>query len=151
MTEYQIQSSTRRCARTGREISPGERYYSVLIDEGGAFARQDYSLEGWKGPPEGAFSHWLGRLSAEAYGLLYDSDSRIVPDPDRGVQAAVRCVFHTFAAAGSAWMTVCLLSQSAVRRTAPSLANLRRSSRKDAQIARRALCCESSSQHLLSR
>ncbi|MCE9561760.1 MAG: hypothetical protein K8U57_06865 [Planctomycetes bacterium] len=48
-------------------------------------------------------------------GLLHDSEGRIVLDPDREVQAAVRCVFHTFATAGSAWMTVCRLSQSQTR------------------------------------
>ena len=62
MTEYQIQGSTRRCARTGRGLEPGERFHSVLVDEGGAFSRLDYSLEGWQGPPPGAFSHWQGRL-----------------------------------------------------------------------------------------
>jgi hypothetical protein len=62
MTDYQIQNSTRRCAITGRELKPGERYYSVLLDEGSTFARKDYSLEAWQGPPEGAFSFWQGRL-----------------------------------------------------------------------------------------
>jgi hypothetical protein len=63
MTDYQIQNSTRRCALTGRELKPGERYYSVLLDEGGTFTRKDYSLEAWQGPPEGAFSFWQGRLA----------------------------------------------------------------------------------------
>ena len=43
MTDYQIQASSRRCAATGREIRPGEAYYSALLDEGGAFVRRDYS------------------------------------------------------------------------------------------------------------
>ena len=63
MTDYQIQNSTRRCAITGRELQPGERYFSVLLDEGGTFTRKDFSLEAWKGPPAGAFSFWQGRLS----------------------------------------------------------------------------------------
>lgn len=48
-------------------------------------------------------------------GLLYDGEGRIALDPDREIQAALRCVFHTFTAAGSAWMTVCRLSRSRVR------------------------------------
>jgi hypothetical protein len=63
MTDYQIQNSTRRCAITGRELKPGERYYSVLLDEGGTFTRKDYSVEVWQGPPEGAFSFWQSRLA----------------------------------------------------------------------------------------
>jgi hypothetical protein len=63
MTEYQIQANTRRCAVTGRDLQPGDRFYSVLRDEGGQFLRQDYSLEGWQGPPPGTFSFWAGRIS----------------------------------------------------------------------------------------
>src|SRR5262245_26427783 len=64
MTDYQIQSSTRRCTLTGRELKPGERYYSVLLDQGTTFARKDYSQEAWQGPPEGAFSFWQSRVSS---------------------------------------------------------------------------------------
>jgi hypothetical protein len=63
MIDYQIQPSTRRCSLTGREIRPGERYYSVLLEEAGKFVRKDYSAEAWQGPPEDAFSFWMGRLA----------------------------------------------------------------------------------------
>jgi hypothetical protein len=63
MVDYQIQPSTRRCSASGRELRAGEQYYSVLLEEGGKFVRKDYSVEVWQGPPEGAFSFWLGRLS----------------------------------------------------------------------------------------
>src|SRR5262249_30385785 len=46
----------------GRELKAGERFYSVLIDEGTTLTRRDYSLEAWQGPPAGAFSFWQGRL-----------------------------------------------------------------------------------------
>jgi hypothetical protein len=62
MTEYQIQANTRRCFATGRELQPGEKFYSVLFDEGGQFRRQDYSSEAWPGPPQGAFSFWTGKV-----------------------------------------------------------------------------------------
>jgi hypothetical protein len=64
MTDYQIQASTRHCVISGREIQPGERYYSVLIDEGARFIRQDYSLDSWRGPPEKTFSFWQGKMPA---------------------------------------------------------------------------------------
>lgn len=60
--EYQIQPNTRRCAVTGRELAPGDRYYAALIEDGPQFARRDFSAEAWQGPPEGAFSFWMGRV-----------------------------------------------------------------------------------------
>ena len=65
MTDYQIQAHTRRCTLTGRELKPGEPYYTALLDTGGKFIRQDYSIEAWTGPPEGAFSFWMGRIRAD--------------------------------------------------------------------------------------
>jgi hypothetical protein len=62
MSEYQIQPNTRRCTTSGRELRPGERYYSALFDEGGKFLRKDYSVEAWQGPPSAAFSFWQGRI-----------------------------------------------------------------------------------------
>jgi hypothetical protein len=62
MTEYQIQANTRRCAATGRELQPGERFFSVLLDEGGKFIRRDYGSAVWQGPPAGAFGFWSGRV-----------------------------------------------------------------------------------------
>ena len=64
MTEYQIQPNTRRCAVSGRELKPGERYFSVLLDEAGKFVRKDYGAEAWQGPPADAFSFWAGRVPA---------------------------------------------------------------------------------------
>jgi hypothetical protein len=63
--EYQIQASTRRCARTGRELRPGERFFSVLYDRPGGLVREDISAEAWQGPPEDAFSFWQTRVPAE--------------------------------------------------------------------------------------
>jgi hypothetical protein len=62
MVEYQIQPSTRRCSATGRELRPGERCYSVLLDEGGKLIRHDYGPDAWQGPPPGAFSFWAGKV-----------------------------------------------------------------------------------------
>ena len=36
-------------------------------------------------------------------------------DAKAEIQAAVRCIFHTFQVTGSAWMSVCRMSQSGVR------------------------------------
>jgi hypothetical protein len=58
--DYQIQPNSRRCAVTGRQMQPGERYYTALLEVNHQFVRQDYSQESWQGPPAGAFSFWTG-------------------------------------------------------------------------------------------
>jgi hypothetical protein len=65
MTDYQIQPNTRRCAVTGRELQPGEKVFTALLEDGGKFLRRDYSGEAWQGPPPGAFSFWCGRVPAQ--------------------------------------------------------------------------------------
>src|SRR5947209_2526854 len=64
MTDYQIQPNTRRCAATDRELRPGEKVFSVLLDEGGKLVRKDLSAEAWRGTPAAAFSFWAGRVAA---------------------------------------------------------------------------------------
>jgi hypothetical protein len=64
MTDYQIQPNTRRCAGSGRELKPGESYFSVLLDEAGKFVRRDFSKEAWPGPPPGALGFWQGKVAA---------------------------------------------------------------------------------------
>lgn len=60
--DYKIQPITRRCTASGRELKPGEKFYSALIEEGNHFKRVDYSPEGWQGAPPGAFSFWMGKV-----------------------------------------------------------------------------------------
>jgi hypothetical protein len=62
--DYQIQPNSRRCAVTGRELQPGERFFSVLLDEDRQFVRRDYSQEAWQGAPPGAVSFWTGHVLA---------------------------------------------------------------------------------------
>lgn len=62
--EYQIQASSRHCSATGRELQPGEKFFSALFDVQGQFQRQDFSAEAWQGPPAGAFSFWMGKVPA---------------------------------------------------------------------------------------
>jgi hypothetical protein len=62
MTEYQIQPNARRCSASGRELRPGEPYFSVLTEEAGKFVRRDYAADAWQGPPPDAFSFWAGKI-----------------------------------------------------------------------------------------
>lgn len=59
--EWQVESTKGRCAVTGRELSEGEEFYSVLFEDDaveGGFRRADYSVEAWDGVPEGAYCHF---------------------------------------------------------------------------------------------
>ena len=59
---YHIQAPSRTCARTGRDLQPGEPFFSVLYDRQGQWVREDVSREAWTGPPPEAFSFWLARM-----------------------------------------------------------------------------------------
>jgi len=80
MTDYQIQPNTRHCAVSGRELRPGEKFYSVLLQDGGKLVRHDYSAEAWHGPPEGAFSFWSGRVPAAEQSRKLRIDDDLLAD-----------------------------------------------------------------------
>lgn len=62
MLDFEVQRCTRRCAKTDRELQPGEEFYSVLVADGGEIERQDFSLDGWEGPPEHAIGCWKSKM-----------------------------------------------------------------------------------------
>lgn len=56
--DYQLKPIGKTCTATGEELQPGAECFSVLLEENGRFARQDFSAAGWSGPPEGAVGYW---------------------------------------------------------------------------------------------
>lgn len=68
MTEYEIQPLSLHCAHTGRELKPGEAYFSVLTETPQGFARLDFAAEAWQGPPEGSIGFWRSKVPAETGG-----------------------------------------------------------------------------------
>jgi hypothetical protein len=62
MPDYDIAAPTRRCAATGRELNPGDRYYGVLTAADGKFVRTDFAADAWHGPPDGTIAFWAGRI-----------------------------------------------------------------------------------------
>jgi hypothetical protein len=60
--EFEIQRCSRQCASTGRQLEPGEKFFSTLVEEGDDFVRQDYSREAWRGPPEGVVGWWQATM-----------------------------------------------------------------------------------------
>lgn len=62
MLDYEIQRCTRHCHKTGRELSPGETFYTALLADGGAVVRHDFAAEAWDGPPERAIGWWKSHV-----------------------------------------------------------------------------------------
>jgi hypothetical protein len=58
LLDFEVQRCTRRCAATGRELTPGEECYSVLAVEGAEVVRHDYCRDAWRGAPDSALSWW---------------------------------------------------------------------------------------------
>jgi hypothetical protein len=80
MTGYQIQNSSLRCARTGRELQPGEKYFSVLFDRGLTLVREDVSKDAWQGPPTDAFSFWMGKVPPKDQARRLHIDDEVLHD-----------------------------------------------------------------------
>ena len=62
MLDFEVQRCTRRCAHSGRELRPGESFYSVLVVEENQIDRVDYSSEAWEGPPEACVGWWKSTM-----------------------------------------------------------------------------------------
>ena len=62
--DYEVQRSARRCTASGRELAPGEKFYSVLMVEGAELRRYDYAVEAWQGAPPGEVGWWQSQLPA---------------------------------------------------------------------------------------
>jgi hypothetical protein len=90
--DYDLERCSRHCAVTGRELSPGEEFFSALLPAAGGLVRMDYAPEAWQGPPEAAWGWWKARLPrpdekprsvwapAEVMLELFD---RLADEPDR--------------------------------------------------------------------
>ena len=60
--EYKVSRCTRQCHHLKRPLREGEWYYSVVLESGDDFVRQDYAAESWGEPPEGAVGWWKCRM-----------------------------------------------------------------------------------------
>ncbi len=82
---YEIAAGSKRCARTGQDLKPGQRYMALLFERGGHLVREDVSLEAWQSPPEEAFAWWQTSVPLEGSnkpkvideGLVYDCFIRL--------------------------------------------------------------------------
>lgn len=77
MSEYLLKPPGKRCVASGRELRPGGRCRSALVERDDGPARLDYDLAEWAGPPEGEelVGHWLCRIPGST------AAERTPPDP----------------------------------------------------------------------
>ncbi|MBM4005683.1 MAG: hypothetical protein FJ295_20755 [Planctomycetes bacterium] len=62
MIDFEVQRFTRHCSRSGRELLPGESFYSVLVQQGASVSRVDYAADAWEGPPDNSLGWWQSRV-----------------------------------------------------------------------------------------
>ncbi len=62
MFDLEIQRCTRRCAKTGEELKPGQAFYSMLRQDQAEVIRLDYSEPAWEGPPEDSLGWWKSEM-----------------------------------------------------------------------------------------
>ena len=60
--DYDVQRFTRHCAVTGRELAPGEEFYTALVVDGADVRRLDYAAAAWQGPPDRTLGWWKSRV-----------------------------------------------------------------------------------------
>lgn len=60
--EYKVSRCSRQCHALQRPLREGEWYYSVVLESGDEYVRQDFSAESWQGPPEGTIGWWKSRM-----------------------------------------------------------------------------------------
>lgn len=75
-TEYSVSRSVGKCAASGRDIRPGEAFFSALFEQGESFERRDYAAECWTGPPTDSFCAFRTKLAdkPQRKNLLVDDD-----------------------------------------------------------------------------
>ena len=71
MQDFDFKRCTRKCDTTDREIEPGERYFSAIIDDGEEVIRKDFAEDQWSTPPEGCIGWWQSRVPVLEKGKIY--------------------------------------------------------------------------------
>ena len=80
MFDIEVQRCTRRCAKTDRQLGPGETFYSTLLVEGASVVRYDYSAEAWQGSPENALGWWKSQMPDRSAKKLHWAPNEVILD-----------------------------------------------------------------------
>lgn len=81
-----LQRFSRKCAQSGRDLVPGDRYVSVLVDKIGGIERHDYAAENWPGEPEESICWWRAEIP-------HPSQVQIRWAPDRVLRAYFQALY----------------------------------------------------------
>ncbi len=71
MLDFEVKNCTRRCAKTGEELKPGESFYSMLLPSGRDVVRQDFSEQGWDGPTDESLGWWKSQMPSPASNKMH--------------------------------------------------------------------------------
>jgi len=90
-TDFEIRRSSRRCSVTGRDLAPGEWFYSALVETESGLERRDFAEASWSGPPESSIGWWRSRIATGDTARFYWAPSsvllayfeRLLSDPAR--------------------------------------------------------------------
>ncbi|KAA5543216.1 hypothetical protein FYK55_13140 [Roseiconus nitratireducens] len=85
--EYKVSRCSRQCYVEKRPLKEGEWYYSVVIEGDDQYERRDYSLDAWKGPPEGTVGHWKCRMPTAGEKKLVLAPREVLIDLLRQMEA----------------------------------------------------------------
>jgi hypothetical protein len=65
--DFEVERPSKVCAASGRELAPGETFYSVLVRTTEGLKRMDYSVEAWTSPPADAVASWKSQVPIETH------------------------------------------------------------------------------------
>ena len=77
--QWNVESASGVCGKTGRTFAEGEEFYTVLFEDGESFRRADFAADSWEGPPEGCFCCFKSRtpVKEKKKKLLVDAEMLI--------------------------------------------------------------------------
>lgn len=79
MLNFEFKKSGRKCIEDQKDFSPGEVFYSALVEtkEGGS-ERHDYCLEHWDEPPDDCIGWWKAKVPELGKGKVFWAPRKVL-------------------------------------------------------------------------
>ena len=79
MLNFEVKKSSRKCFENQKDFSPGEVFYSALIErEDGDSERRDYCAEHWSEQPEHCIGWWKSKVPETGKGKVYWAPRKVL-------------------------------------------------------------------------